>query len=112
MEIVKALNLGIRFILELTLLIVLAYSGYQIFENAFARWAFALGLPMVAAGFWGYFIAPKAAHVLSMPWRSLVVFGLFSIACLLLVKAGQARLAIVFMSTYIVNEILMLAWKQ
>lgn len=112
MEFIKSLNVGLRFILELTLLFVFAYSSYHIFEHIFVRWFLAIALPIAVASIWGYYIAPKSQHILSMPWRSLVVIALFSLATILLSKASQGRLAIYFISVFAVNELLIILWKQ
>ena len=112
MEIIKGLNIGIRFVLELSLLFVLAFSSYHVIENAFLRWFFALSLPLVVASLWGYFIAPKSQHVLSMPWRSMLVVAFFSLAALLLTKIGQGRLAVCLIIIFAVNEMLIIIWRQ
>ena len=112
MEFIKSLNVGLRFILELTLLFVIAYSSYHIFENTFVRWFLAIALPIAVASIWGYYVAPKSQHILSMPWRSIVVIVLFSLATILLAKAGQGRLAVYFMSVFAINELLIILRKQ
>lgn len=112
MEFIKSLNIGLRFILEITLLFVFAYSSYQIFENTVVRWVLAIALPIAVASSWGYYIAPKSQHVLSMPWRTILVVSLFVVASVLLAKAGQFKLATIFLGIFAANEILMIVWKQ
>ncbi|MCA9347686.1 YrdB family protein [Candidatus Saccharibacteria bacterium] len=112
MEYIKSINVGIRFILELTLLFVFAYSSYRIFDNIFVRWFLAIALPLVVASIWGYYVAPKSQHILAMPWRSIIVVILYSLATIFLAKAGQGKLAVYFMGVFAVNEILIILWKQ
>lgn len=112
MEVLKGINLSLRFILELILLIIFVYSSYHIFKNTFVRWFIAIGLPVAVASLWGYYIAPKSQHILSMPWRNIVIIMLFLLAALLLAKANQHRLAIIFIGIFAINEILMVLWGQ
>lgn len=112
MEIIKSLNVGLRFILELILLFVFAYSSYQIIDNTVLRWGLAVALPIAVASLWGYYIAPKSQHVLSMPWRSIVVIILFSFGAALLTVAGQGRAALYLITVFAINEALLIMWKQ
>lgn len=77
MEIIKNINLGVRFILELCLLASLAIAGLSLVDNRVMKWVAFAGLPILAATIWGLYIAPKAQHRLEQPHRLIVELHLF-----------------------------------
>jgi hypothetical protein len=52
------LNLGFRFLLELTALIIIGYWGYQSQPN-FYKYILMIGLPVIIATIWGVFAVPN-----------------------------------------------------
>ena len=56
----RAINLGIRFRLELASLAAFAYWGWTLPTARPVRVAAAIGLPLLVAVLWGSFIAPRA----------------------------------------------------
>lgn len=112
MKIVKSLNLGLRFVLELCLLASLFTASINLINNPILRWTAAIGLPVLAASIWGIFVAPKSQHILDQPYRLVVELILFGLASFMLYRAGYPKIAIVFIGVVIINEILLLIWKQ
>ena len=51
------INLGVRFILEVISLLILGFWGWDRGAGIF-RYALAIGLPLLAAAFWGIFAVP------------------------------------------------------
>ena len=80
----KPLNLGLRFVLELCMLVALGIWGFS--EN------FVLGFvaPLAAAVVWGLWIAPKASPRLDDPMRLALELLLFGSAGAALAAAGHA----------------------
>ena len=64
MAVVQAINLGLRFVLELCLLAALGYWGFQLEQSWPVRILMGIGAPLLAAVLWGTFVAPKAGHKL------------------------------------------------
>lgn len=102
----KALNLGLRFALELCMLAALAVWGFS--ESA----VIGIAAPLAAATVWGLWIAPKAKRRLRDPVRLAVELLLFGAAAAALATAGHGLLAALFIAAVAVNEILGLAWSQ
>jgi hypothetical protein len=70
-------NDGLRFLLEMALLASLAYWGFSEQTGAL-QWVLGLGAPLLVAGVWGRFTAPKASHPITDPLRlaqEVVVFA-------------------------------------
>lgn len=112
MEIIKSINIAVRFLLELCLLAAVAFVGYRLPSQTWMRWLTAGVFAVVTASVWGYFIAPKAEHLLHQPYRLLVELVLFGLAVLGLSLVGQPKLALVFAAVVAVNELLLIVWKQ
>ena len=89
------LNLGVRFLLELSMLVALGWVGGEIGSSWVIRVGLAIALPLVAAVVWGMFIAPKAPRRLTDPAKLLVELVLFSAACIGLAAVGYPLLAVV-----------------
>lgn len=109
---IKSLNLGLRFILELYLLGALGYAGFNITNNALLKWILLLILPTIAAVIWGVFIAPKASHHLAQPQRLFIELILFGSAAVLLAIVGQKFTAALLAAIASINEAFLWLWKQ
>ncbi|MBE2272330.1 MAG: YrdB family protein [Anaerolinea sp.] len=106
-----ALNLGLRFLLELGLLAALGYWGFQA-NGGILRWAASIGAPLAVAVIWGLWIAPRANHRLADPLRLMVEVILFLLGVCALWFAGQQRAAVVFGILVLINLVLLTIWQQ
>jgi hypothetical protein len=92
------INLGIRFLLELSILVSLGYWGWTEHSGIW-RFMWGVGLPLVAAAAWGTFRVlgdPGDAPVpVPGPVRLLLEMVLFSAAVGLLFAAGRSTIAVV-----------------
>lgn len=112
MEAVKALNLGLRFALELCALGALAYAGYRLPDVAIVRWVAAVAAPLTAAVIWGVFVAPNSASQLDDPARLLVELLVFGAAVAGLVLVDRVVPAVALGVVYAVNRVLVVIWQQ
>jgi hypothetical protein len=96
----KYLNQLIVFILELLMLGILGFYGFQKGSNTLTKYAFAILLPAIVILLWGYFAAPKSAHRLPMPYLAMFRGLCFLLASYALYKSNQpsAALIIAFLS--------------
>ena len=102
----KELNLGVRFLLELCLLAVLAYAGLRV------NVVVSIAAPLVAAVLWGVFISPKARVPLPTAAWVAVQVVLFGAAAVGLILAGKALLGVLFAIAVAVNLALVLFWGR
>jgi len=108
----KSANLGVRFILEILALVALGYWGFSTGKGWLLKALLGVGAPLVAAVLWANFGAPAAAHRLNMPLRFVLELIIFGSATAGLNLADQKPLGIAFGAVFVVNEILLLLWKQ
>lgn len=102
----KELNLGVRFLLELCLLVALAYAGLQV------NVVLAIVAPLVAAVIWGLFVSPKARVPLpTTAWVGVQVV-LFGAAVVGLIAAGNTVLGVLFGVAVAINLALALSWRD
>lgn len=112
MALVMALNLGVRFLLELCILGAVGYWGFANHLSWLAKAGWGIGTPLLIAVLWGSFGAPKAArplHGLPLLLFELIIFGAAPVA---LVAAQQPTLATAFVIVYALNKILLFMWHQ
>jgi hypothetical protein len=102
----KPRNLGLRFVLELCMLVALGIWGFS--ENI----VLGIAAPLAAAVVWGLWIAPKASRRLRDPVRFAVELLLFGAAGAALAAAGHVLAAGVFLVAVALSEVLILAWRQ
>lgn len=95
MKTIVGINLGIRFILEMAMLGVLAYWGYETGEGAM-RWLLLVLAPAAAIVLWGLFVSPKAPIELGRAGRVAVEVVVFAAAVLALDSTGHRSWAIAF----------------
>jgi hypothetical protein len=112
LNLLKSINLGLAFLLELCMLVALAYWGFHTGQTTFARIAFGLGAPVLAAVFWGLFMAPKAVYPVSAPLHLALAILIFGVAALALASTGQRGLAYVFIIVFALNQVLLRVWSQ
>jgi hypothetical protein len=101
-----ALNLGLRFVLELWMLVALAIWGFS--EHI----VLGIAAPLAATVVWGLWIAPKASRRLRDPLRLVVELLLFGAAGVGLAAADHRLAAAIFLAAVVLSEALMLRWGQ
>jgi hypothetical protein len=94
-------NLSIRFLLEVSLLIIFAVWGYNQF-NGVARYVLAVGIPVITAGIWGICRTegdPGKAIVPIPGWlRLLYEMLLFTLAAYFLLQLQLLKWAYIFVT--------------
>jgi hypothetical protein len=112
MNILKGINLGVRFLLELCMLAAVGYWGFKTHSSWAMKILFGIGLPILIAVIWGYFMAPKSTHRLSGVLFTVMDIILLGSGAVALYASGQVTLAWIYAVVLVASEILRLAWKQ
>jgi hypothetical protein len=112
MEILKQLNLALRFGLELSLLAAVGYWGFRLQASWPMKILLGIGLPVLVAIAWGLFVAPKATYALSGPLHLGVELGLLALGAGALFASGKPTLSWVYTIAVIANKTLLALWKQ
>jgi hypothetical protein len=112
MEILKAGNLAVRFLLELCLLAALVYWGFQSGQGWLGKMSYGIGAPLLAAVIWGMFVAPKARYQLPGGMILALELILFAAGVTALYAAHQATLAWSLGLVYAANRLLIYLWHQ
>jgi hypothetical protein len=112
MNALKGINLGVRFMLELYMLAAVGYWGFKTHSSWTMKILLGIGLPLLLAVIWGYFMAPRSAHRLSgIPFTVMDIIMLGS-GAVALYASGQINLAWLYAVVLVISEILRLVWKQ
>jgi hypothetical protein len=112
MQLIKGLNLGLAFALELAMLAALAYWGLETGDGTVGRLLLGLGAPAAAVVIWSRWLAPTSGHRLKMPWIKVVTALMFGLAATALYASDQATLAVTFGVAAAINVCLGLAFGQ
>ncbi len=112
MTALKAINLGVAFLLELFMLAALAYWGFKTGSGLFLQFVLGIGAPVIALVIWARFMAPRSVTRLKGAQYFGVKALLYGVAAILLASAGQLRPAIIFVVVVLINEVLIAVWKQ
>lgn len=112
LALIKNINLGLAFLLELCLLGALGYWGFTTNWGTLARFGLGLGIPVLVAIIWGCFEAPRATWPLPEPWHLLLKLALFGMGAAALFAAGRREIGMAFAVIVILNIILAYAWGQ
>lgn len=112
MEIIKALNLLVRFLLELCILIIFGYWGFKTGNQGLSKALLGIGTPMLFAIIWGTLLAPKATLRMPQPWLFLLELVIFGLTAWALNSTGKTSLAMAFGLIYVITKVLMLIWRQ
>ncbi|WP_051251472.1 YrdB family protein [Paenibacillus harenae] len=103
-----ALNLALRFLLELVLLASLGNWGYHLGEGTLSKIVLAAGLPLATAIIWGLIISPKTRVALPIASVVLIEFLLVGTAAYGLIRLGFLVFAVVYATVHIANRLLLL----
>ena len=112
LTIIKNANLALAFFLELGVLAVLAYWGFQTGQGTIARIALGIGAPAVAIVVWALFGSPQAMWHLDGIFRVLLEVIFFGSAAVALFVAGQHILGVAFALIFVLNTVLASALGQ
>ena len=112
MELLKLINIGLRFLLELCILVIFGYWGFKTDTGTITKILLGIGSPILFAMVWGTFLAPKSPMRLDEPWLLLLELIIFALTCWALYSIGNVNLTTIFGFVYILNKILMLIWRQ
>jgi hypothetical protein len=106
------INLGFRFLLEMTALFIYGYWGWHASPGPL-RYLLALGLPLIAAAIWGTFRVPEdSSHSGKAPipipgaLRLFLELGFFSLAVFLLINTGKEGLGWIFAGAVFIHYLL------
>ncbi len=108
----KQINVALSFLLEVATLAAFAYWGFHATANPWVRWLLAIGVPLAVIVVWGRYLAPKAAHRAGLTVGVAASSGLFGLAALALVAAGQPAAGVALLILAAVNRALVVAWRQ
>ncbi|WJH33689.1 YrdB family protein [Paenibacillus sp. CC-CFT747] len=108
----KAINLTIRFLLEIVILVALSYWGFHLDSELLIQIVLGLGLPLVTAITWGKIISPKATIKLPLIGVILIELLIFGAAFLCLLSNGFKVFAIIFILVSFVNRFIILRFNQ
>ncbi len=110
-RVLKDINAGIAFLLELAMLIAFGYWGFYGDKSILLKWLLGIGVPLVVAIIWGIFLAPRANHRLNSVGGNLLSLFLFLLAAAALFYTQHPMLAITFALIAVMNRLLIVAWK-
>ena len=110
--ILKGINAGLAFFLELAMLAGFGYWGFYGDKSVLVKWLLGIGLPVVVAIVWGMFLAPRAAHRLNITGGILLSSVLFLLAAIAVFHTQHPVLGIIFAVIAVVNRALIVIWKQ
>ena len=112
MAALRAINLGVRFFLELAALAAFAYWGATLSASSLSRIAAALALPVAVGVIWGLFISPKARVPTGRLGRAGLGLVVFLAAAMALFDRGHAAAAQAFAAVAIMSSLVVYALPQ
>ncbi|HET9249961.1 MAG TPA: YrdB family protein [Actinomycetota bacterium] len=108
----RAANLALRFLLEVSALVALGYWGFHAGSSEALHWILGIGTPLVAAVVWGLFVAPRRRFDVPFAVWVLLQAIVFGAAIVGLLASGLTTIAIVFAVLLAINATLMVVWGQ
>lgn len=105
LTILKGVNLGVLFLVELVAVIALCFWGFTVGPSLLLKIVLGLGAPMLAIIVWAFFGAPRSSRQFKgIAYHALqvVVFGSGALA---LVAAGQPGLGIAYAIIALVSSV-------
>jgi hypothetical protein len=111
-SLMKLVNLGLRFFLEICVLIALGYWGFKIGSTTAVKYILGLGAPLIIMTVWGTFGSPGASIPLE-GWPFLILeIIIFVLGVAALYAANLQKLSALFGVIIVINLTLMYVWEQ
>jgi len=107
----KMLNLGLAFLVELIMLVIFGYVGAAMGAALPVKILLGFGFPAAAAVFWGIFLAPASKTRLRDPFLTIVKTLVFTMAAVLLYFTGMQTSAIIFEIIVLFNLFLLYIYR-
>lgn len=112
MDVLKGINLAVRFLLELCMLAAVGYWGFKTQSGWGMKLMLGIGLPVLIAVVWGLFVAPRAIYPLSGIPHLVLALILLGSGVVALFASGNPTLGWVYALILVVNQVLLILWKQ
>lgn len=112
MPLLRVINLGVRFALELASLAAFAYWGWTLRASTWPRLVAAIALPLLVGIFWGVFVAPRARIPTGRVGQSGLGLLVFLLAAAALYSRGHHSGAVVFASLALASSVVLYALPQ
>ncbi|HKJ40688.1 MAG TPA: YrdB family protein [Sunxiuqinia sp.] len=112
MNVIKQTNLLVSFLLELVLIVLFSYWGYQLGDSILTNYLFALLLPGFLIAIWGLWVAPKSKRRLKNPFRTISKLLLFSLGVLICFHTEHPVWGFIYGSIILLNVCLAKLFKQ
>ena len=112
MDMLKGINLGLSFLLEIVMLVGFGYWGFHTDTSSTVQWILGVGVPVIAIVIWSIFNAPLSKRRLSRTPRTILEVVMFGLGALAFFVSGQTRLAAIFVVLIVINQILLYVWQQ
>ena len=106
----KALNLALRFLLELGAIAAVAYWGFTA-TTGVARWALAVGAAAAVIAVWWLFVSPHPTVELARPVRFAIELGVWAAAAGALYATDNGAVAIAFFVVAAISGALNWSWE-
>ena len=112
MDILKGLNLLVRFLLEICMLAAVGYWGFKTGSGWAMKLTLGIGLPVLIAVVWGLFVAPRARFPLRGASHLALSFILLSTGAIALFAVHRSDLGWIYAILLVANQVLMILWTQ
>ena len=112
MKAIKAVNLALRFLLELAAVVAVGYWGFHNGGSTVARVVLGVGSPVLMAVTWGAFVAPRSAVSVPRPVKVVLGLAILLLAAVALAAAGQPAIAVAIAAIVVINQVLLVLWHQ
>ena len=110
MDILKTINLAVRFLLEICVLIAVGYWGFKSGSGWFLKILLGIGVPVLIAVLWSMFGAPKANFQLQGLLLLVLEFLVFGSGIAALYVTKNYPLAWGLAAILLINRIVMSLW--
>ncbi len=111
MNVIRALNLALSFLIELAMLAALSYWGFVVGDSLLSSLSLAVLIPLSIAVFWGVFMAPRAVRPVTDPLHTIIALLLFGLAAAGLYATGLRSLCWTYAVLVVLNRLLVHSFK-
>jgi Protein of unknown function (DUF2568) len=112
LTVLKNINLGLAFFVEMGALAALCYWGFAVGPNTLLKIVLGLGAPALAIVVWAFFGAPKSSMQLQGVAYLALQAAVFGAGALALVASGQRGLGVAYAIIAFVNSAAAAIWRQ
>lgn len=111
MMLLQNINIALRFLIEVSIVFLIGYWGFNFSNQLIIKFLLGIALPMLLMIFWGLFVAPKAPYLVTPFLKGGIEIVTIGMGILAMYHTSYHEYTIMYSIVAYVNLLFIYIWK-